>query len=225
MPNGQANYNSYQNRQRSRYDEQDNNHNYGILIPFPRTTPKPLKNGQQPALASARGANGRGPPPHHATLSHNLWPIRHGMRGENDLNHGHINVFLPPSIIDTEDELTDSSRQGGSASENTALDLPICTKKCDEATEFLCSKSCICISKELYCDGHIDCGKNAEDEEDCVLTEEMIKKLKEECEVDSEPKHVMCPNTHICIKEEWLCDGGKFLSIFQKFLKFNVKFP
>lgn len=209
---GQGNYNSYQNRQRSRGYE--DNHQYGVLVPFPRTTPKPSKNSQQPptaiGLPIVRNVNGRGPPPHAATLPHDMWPIRHGIRGELDLHHGHDNVFVPPSLFDPEDDLTNDYRPGSSNNENPVIE-PVCNKKCDETTEFLCSKSCICISRELYCDGHIDCGKNAEDEEDCTMTEEMIKKLKEECEADIEPKHVMCPNSHICIKQEWLCDGGDCL--------------
>lgn len=57
--------------------------------------------------------------------------------------------------------------------------------------------------------GHIDCGPSAEDEEECALTEEMVKKLREDCEADTNPKHILCPNSHVCIKQEWLCDGGE----------------
>lgn len=60
-------------------------------------------------------------------------------------------------------------------------------------------------------DGQIDCGPEAEDEEDCELTDDMIKKMKAECEANtlSLSRHVMCPNTYICIKQDWLC--GEFV--------------
>jgi hypothetical protein len=57
-------------------------------------------------------------------------------------------------------------------------------------------------------DGQIDCGPEAEDEEDCELTEDMIKKIKNDCEANTLSRHVMCPNTYICIKQDWLC--GEF---------------
>jgi hypothetical protein len=37
----------------------------------------------------------------------------------------------------------------------------------------------------------------------------MIKKMKTECEANTLSTHVMCPNTFICIKQDWLC-GEKF---------------
>ena len=61
-------------------------------------------------------------------------------------------------------------------------------------------------------DGQIDCGPEAEDEEDCELTEDMIKKIKNECEANTLSRHVMCPNTYICIKQDWLC--GELESAF-----------
>lgn len=54
-------------------------------------------------------------------------------------------------------------------------------------------------------DGQIDCGPEAEDEEDCELTDDMIKKMKTDCEANTLSRHVMCPNTYICIKQDWLC--------------------
>lgn len=59
-------------------------------------------------------------------------------------------------------------------------------------------------------DGQIDCGPEAEDEDDCEITEDMIKKMKGECEANTLSRHVMCPNTLICIKEDWLCGEKTF---------------
>lgn len=89
--------------------------------------------------------------------------------------------------------------------------------------EFVCSKSCSCIHIDLHCgksfksfinqqikhfnlaDGEIDCGPEGEDEEECEITEDMIKKIKSDCESNTLGSHVMCPNTFICIKQDWLC--------------------
>lgn len=102
-------------------------------------------------------------------------------------------------VIQTEDELLGSDHGGGSTDE--------CDVKCGP-TEFFCSKSCSCIESSLHCDGIVDCEPDAEDEESCELTEDGVKKLKEDCEANTLSRHVMCPNTLICIKEDWLC--GKF---------------
>lgn len=62
------------------------------------------------------------------------------------------------------------------------------------------------INKFSFCkDGQIDCGPDGEDEEDCEITEEMVKKMKSDCEENTLSRHVMCPNTFVCIKEDWLC--------------------
>lgn len=39
----------------------------------------------------------------------------------------------------------------------------------------------------------------------------MIKKMKSDCEAITISRHVMCPNTYICIKQDWLC--GEFLKL------------
>lgn len=74
----------------------------------------------------------------------------------------------------------------------------------------------------LFClDGQFDCGPGSdsgseaggEDEEDCEITEEVIKKMKNECEGNSVSRHVMCPNTYICIKEDWLCGKQRLKSL------------
>ena len=88
-----------------------------------------------------------------------------------------------------------------------------CDLKC-EGLEFLCTKSCSCIHSDLHCDGQVDCGPDGEDENECEITEEMIKKIKSDCETITATKHIMCPNTYICIKQEWLCDGDDDCSDF-----------
>lgn len=79
---------------------------------------------------------------------------------------------------------------------------------CDLAcvsTDFLCSRSCMCVPKFTRCDEEINC-EDGEDEEDCTISnEEIIKTIKNECE--STEKHVMCPRTFACIAQEFLCDG------------------
>lgn len=99
-----------------------------------------------------------------------------------------------------------------------------CDATCGEM-EFFCAKSCSCIDSDLHCgrlqyclkisraiierflpsDGQIDCGPDAEDEEDCEITDDMVKKMKTDCEANTVSRHVLCPNTYICIKEDWLC--------------------
>lgn len=108
-------------------------------------------------------------------------------------------------LIFDEDSALDSQHQG---SEGGVVE---CDLKC-EANEFFCSKSCSCIHADLHCDGQIDCGPDGEDEEECEITEEMITKMKSECEGNTMSPHIMCPNTFICIKQEWLCDGKHFLN-------------
>jgi hypothetical protein len=65
----------------------------------------------------------------------------------------------------------------------------------------------------------VDCGPDAEDETDCEITEEMIKKMKSECEGNTLSQHIMCPNTFICIKQEWLC--GKLIIVLNLNLLIN----
>lgn len=73
------------------------------------------------------------------------------------------------------------------------------------STEFLCSRSCMCIPKYTQCDDEYNC-EDGEDEENCTFTnEEIIKNIKSECEATE--KHVMCPRTFACIAQEFLCDG------------------
>lgn len=73
------------------------------------------------------------------------------------------------------------------------------------ATEFLCSRSCMCVAKYTRCDEEINC-EDGEDEENCTVSnEEIIKSFKNECEATE--KHVMCPRTFACIAQEFLCDG------------------
>ena len=103
-------------------------------------------------------------------------------------------------LIFEEEAMLDNQHQGSDAG------VSDCDLKC-EANEFFCSKSCSCIHDDLHCDGQIDCGPDGEDEDSCEITEEMINKLRNECEGNKISPHIMCPNTLICIKQEWLCDG------------------
>lgn len=106
-----------------------------------------------------------------------------------------------PGLIFDEDSILDSQHQSSGSVVATECDL-----KCGP-NEFFCSKSCSCIHTDLHCDGQIDCGPDGEDEDECEITEEMKKKMKSDCEENTLSQHVMCPNTFICIKQEWLCDG------------------
>lgn len=72
---------------------------------------------------------------------------------------------------------------------------------------------------EFLSDGQSDCGPDGEDEEDCEITEEQINKMRTECEAITMSPHIMCPNTLICIKQEWLCDGRKIKKNDANFLK------
>jgi Low-density lipoprotein receptor domain class A len=107
-------------------------------------------------------------------------------------------------IFQEEAMLENNHQSSGSAD---AID---CDLKCGPY-EFFCSKSCSCIHSDLHCDGQNDCGPDAEDEEECEITEEMVKKMRSECEGNTLSPHIMCPNTFICIKQDWLCGKCQFL--------------
>lgn len=81
-----------------------------------------------------------------------------------------------------------------------------CDSKCSP-NEFFCAKSCSCIPADQHCDGQVDCSPGGEDEDTCEITEDMMKIMKSECEGIKLSQHIMCPNTLICIKQDWLCDG------------------
>lgn len=72
-------------------------------------------------------------------------------------------------------------------------------------------------------DGQIDCGPEAEDEDDCEITEDMVKKMKTECESNTMSRHVMCPNTYICIKQDWLCGELNLFSVVQDFERLSLQ--
>lgn len=123
-------------------------------------------------------------------------------RGDRyDQSHGigHMDVFIPEhTIIDPEDSLLVPQNGVVDAIEHE------CALACLN-TEFLCSRSCMCILKSTQCNGDIDC-EDGEDEENCNVTnEDIIKGMRTECE--STENHVMCPRTFTCIAKDWLCDG------------------
>lgn len=106
-----------------------------------------------------------------------------------------------PDLVFEEASILDTQHQSSGTDDAVECDL-----KCG-ANEFFCSKSCSCIHADLHCDGQIDCGPGGEDEDMCEITEEMMKIMKSECEGITLSQHIMCPNTLICIKQDWLCDG------------------
>lgn len=155
----------------------------GVVIPIP------------PGVGSAQSVDIYG--------SRNLGE-RHGDgRLQSWDRHGHHigGGFVPQRpIIDPEEELMDPSDSGG---ETNAKALE-CTLSC-LPSDYLCSRSCMCIPKHTKCDGDVNC-EDGEDEENCITSnDDIIKGIKEDCE--STGIHVMCPRTFTCIAEEWLCDG------------------
>lgn len=175
---------------------------------------------------------GKTPITHHTGIHDTVFrPSGSGTRRDDMWIHQGIspsrdNVFLGhDDIVMPEDMLV-----GGGNHEDSGAPAE-CDATCG-AMEFFCSKSCSCIHSDLHCgrfffnleferatigkllfsDGQIDCGPEAEDEDDCEITEDMVKKMKSDCESNTISRHVLCPNTYICIKEDWLC--GKSISIF-----------
>lgn len=125
-----------------------------------------------------------------------------GERGP--LHHSsHMDGFLSsPGLMAPEEDLLDAAHADGSSPEISANE---CHLSCLAASEFLCSRSCMCIPMYTRCDGDMNCD-DGEDEEECSASnEEIIKGIRTECEADG--RHVMCPRTFTCISEDWLCDG------------------
>lgn len=182
----------------------------------------PISHGNKPP--TYRNAIGKPSIPIHSGPQDPVFrPPGSGIRrGDENFRQGGFpshrdNEFVPQeNVIMEADILIDDRQNSGNAAE--------CVTQCEEK-EFFCPKTCICISSENRCgnksfssslrsldyakffglDGQIDCGPDAEDEEECPNTEDMIKKLKLECESNTVSRHVMCPNTYICIKQDWLC--------------------
>lgn len=148
-------------------------------------------------------------------------PIRSqfGIRREDSSYPGGIGISRDKIFSPNEDILFDEETILESNHQSSGTPSVECDLKCGP-TEFFCSKSCSCIHSDLHCDGQIDCGPDAEDEEECEVTEEMIKKMKSECEGNTLSQHIMCPNTFICIKQDWLC--GKFCEDVRRNLVENV---
>lgn len=112
--------------------------------------------------------------------------------------HGHAIGYVPSEIVHPDEDPLDVHGDDGS------LDSETCNIVC-ESWEFLCSKSCQCIRSDARCDGNMDC-LSEEDEIGCEeANEDMIRKLKFDCE--SSLDHIACPRTLKCIARKWLCDG------------------
>lgn len=112
------------------------------------------------------------------------------MSPEHDLRHGNGHA---------------QHMSDGDDSDATKTDLP-CTLGCLNS-EFLCTRSCMCIPKHQRCDQEANCSPYGEDEEQCTQSNhEILRDLKKECEASDH--HVMCPKTYVCIAKEFLCDGN-----------------
>lgn len=202
-------------------DDEFASHGIGIVI----RKPPPYNAAANPRFP------GKQQPPY---VNSDMHETHIGVRGDS-WNNPPVGIsknrpFIPPpQIYEQEDSLADSHQ-------HHYLSEPECDLKCDISSEYFCTKSCSCIHIDLKCgmlsntfqrfmneikimifmaaiDGQADCGPDAEDEEDCEMTEEMIKKLKTDCEAIALSRHVMCPNTYICIKQDWLC--GKLLQLHE----------
>lgn len=173
--------------------------------------PPPIVQGL-PGITLRNYGNGK-QIPHSSMYDPMVKPLnerREETYGYNLNNRGNKDsVFVDRIYEEDEGMLGSNHRHGGGD-----LEIPgECDLKC-EGLEFLCTKSCSCIHSDLHCDGQVDCGPDGEDENECEITEEMIKKMRVDCETDTATRHIMCPNTYICIKEEWLCDGDDDCSDF-----------
>lgn len=47
--------------------------------------------------------------------------------------------------------------------------------------------------------------------------------MKTECESNTMSRHVMCPNTYICIKQDWLCGELDLFSVVQAFERLSLQ--
>lgn len=93
----------------------------------------------------------------------------------------------------------------GTSGAQRSADAADCRLECLRGTEFLCRRSCVCVSMHLRCDGEAHCA-DREDEEECTVSNEVIvHTLMTDCEAGD--RHTMCPRTFVCIANEWLCDG------------------
>lgn len=117
----------------------------------------------------------------------------HSSSGRNNKN---VDVFVPQQqVFEGEEDLVKDNHDGAK----------MCEPNCDEM-EFVCIQSCICLHKNLRCDGNIDCMQYGEDENGCdELNEEIMKNYRTDCEKSGE--HILCPTTLTCISKQWLCDG------------------
>jgi Low-density lipoprotein receptor domain class A len=181
---------------------------HGVLIHQAPASNKPSSRniGKGPIIYSPTGHDTVFGPRPSGTRRDDLWVHQGISPRENErifVDHG-------DHFIMEEEALIGGEHDGGGSTDD-------CDVKCGP-TEFFCPKSCSCIESSLHCDGVIDCGPDAEDEENCEITEDGVKRLKEECEANTLSRHVMCPNTLICIKEDWLCgEWWPNVSLFRAF--------
>lgn len=151
-------FNRERERERDRGREYgENTESHGVII-YHKQGPPPIVSRTPDVRIAGRPV--LGPPPH--TSVHDSF-IRHysdrkdtSVFGIPHIGSNKNDVFLPPpSIFESEDELTLPHNGGGGDSNNEGdqTEVEVCTKKCDEESEYLCSKACLCINKIHYCDG------------------------------------------------------------------------
>lgn len=187
-------------------DRRENEDAYGVMVH--QTHQSPLSIAHKPPSYSNLRFGSKHTPIHvpsiHDTVLRPFGDRRDDLSYLGGSSRNDKILISSPGLVFEEDSILDSQHQSaGSAVAEIECDL-----KCGP-NEFFCSKSCSCIHMDLHCDGQIDCGPDGEDEEECEITEEMIKKMKSDCEGNTKSQHVMimCPNTLVCIKQDWLCDG------------------
>lgn len=151
-PNDQGAY--YNNRKFDR--DRDKGHDdsahgrlvYHKPVPVPGIFPQPPGYGVR-ILGKPTFQN---PPPHSPV--HDPFYRPYGDRIDLDrfphAGSSKDNIFLPMSeIFENEDDIL-THNAGGNEGDPIEVE---CTKKCDEESEYLCPKACLCINKIHYCDG------------------------------------------------------------------------
>lgn len=201
-PYGYKKHNRPKNtRMRDRQEEDEDHHGHGVV--------KYGVSAASDAQPKSRFGNNNGPPMHAPSGQMYEMFNRGAMSERRDsgyyggrINHrgGHNTDEYVPQQHDFTEDLDEMSSNHNSGADEEGT----CEISC-EPSEFICEKSCHCIHGDLHCNEVIDCGPDGEDEMNCELTEEGIKKIRVECE--SSPNHILCPNTLICISQHFLCDG------------------
>ena len=205
---------SYKKRHRPKTNrdrpEDDHQHGHGIVKYGIGLSSDPIPKTRFPNPNAGYGQPFHGPPDQMYELFNHPKGERSDTNYGGRLNHrgGHnVEEYNPSQFTEDIDDMAGNHNSGANDEEG------VCEITC-ESQQFTCSKSCVCIHGDLHCDGQINCGPDGEDEIDCELTEEGIKKIRMECE--SSPNHIMCPSTFICISEKWLCDGKFIMKIENK---------